>query len=163
VDQRQTDPFAALLLEMDLELMHVKQMVALLEEEQRELVAGRVDRLEPLAAEKLVQSRALDLYATRRGAFLRAQGFSADARGLEACAKQAGARGRGLCEAWARVVEVAAEARHLNEQNGALIRLRLASVDGRLAHLEAACGGASVYSADGRASGSPPQRAFGQV
>ena len=157
------DPLAALLLEIDLEAMHVKQMVSLLEEEQRELIAGRVDQLESLAAEKLVQSRALDLYAGRRGAFLQAQGFGADARGLAACAAAAGARGQELREAWARVAEAAAEARHLNEQNGALIRMRLASVDGRLAHLEAAVGGTTVYTAEGRASGLPPQRAFGQV
>jgi flagella synthesis protein FlgN len=156
-------PFDALHREIDLELMHVKQMVGLLEEEQRELIAGELDRLEAIAGEKLTQSRALDLYAGRRAEFLRAQGFTGDARGLIACMQAAGARGKQLGEAWSRVVDVAAEARQLNEQNGALIRLRLASVDGRLAHLEAAAGGTTVYTSDGRASGLPPQRAFGQV
>jgi flagellar biosynthesis/type III secretory pathway chaperone len=157
------DPLDALLTELDLELMHVKQMVGLLEEEQRELIAGRVERLEAIASEKLAQSRALELYASRRAALLSAQGFSADARGLMACAHSAGVRGQVLRDAWVRVAETATEARQLNEQNGALIRLRLASVDGRLAHLEAAVGGATVYAADGRTSGVPPQRAFGQV
>ncbi len=110
-----------------------------------------------------MQSRALDLYASRRAACLRAQGFAADRAGLVACAASAGADGRRLLEAWGRVVDAAAEARYLNEQNGALIRLRLASVDGRLAHLKAVAGNPGLYSADGRASGLPPQRAFGEV
>lgn len=68
-----------------------------------------------------------------------------------------------MLEAWARVTDAAAEARDLNEQNGALIRTRPPRVDGRLAHLEAATGGTTLHTADGRASGLPPQRAFGQI
>lgn len=146
-----TGPLDALLTEMDLELMHVRQMVGLLEEEQRELIAGRVDRLETIAAEKLMQSRALDLYARRRAEFLRAQGFGADARGLAACTQSAGPHGKRLLETWGRIMDTAADARQLNEQNGALIRLRLARVGGRRAPFEGAAGDATLYTADGGA------------
>lgn len=90
-----THPTAALLLEMDLELRHAKQMVGLLEEEQRELLAGRVDRLESLAAGKPVQSRSLDLYAGRRAAFLRAQASAPTGGASRPAPPPRGSRGDG--------------------------------------------------------------------
>jgi len=110
---------------------------------------------------RLAQSRALDLYAARRAAFFHAQGFGADPQGLAAYAVAAGAAGRRLLEAWARVTDAAAEARYLNEQNGALIRCASRPSTGSFAHLEAATGRTTLYTACVRASGPPPQRVFG--
>jgi flagellar biosynthesis/type III secretory pathway chaperone len=122
------DPFAALAREFELELLHLQQMAALLEEEQRELRAGGAARLDAITAERLVQANALELYSERRAALLGAQGFSADASGLAACAAAAGERGSGLARAWRRVAEAAGEVHDLNEQNRALLRMRLAAV-----------------------------------
>ena len=58
------DPFAALVREFELELVHLKQMLALAEEEQRDLVTGDMARLDAISAEKLAQLHALELYTT---------------------------------------------------------------------------------------------------
>lgn len=123
------DPFAALVREFELERVHVRQMIALAEEEHRDLVAGQTARLDAISSEKLVQLRALELYGAQRGAYLAAQGFTGDASGLAACAASAGRRGRRLTVAWRRLTDALAELRDLNEENGALLRGRLAEVD----------------------------------
>jgi flagellar biosynthesis/type III secretory pathway chaperone len=122
------DPFAALVREFHLEFVHIRQMLALAAEEQRDLVAGDMARLDAISAEKLAQLHALELYTAQRAAHLRAQGFSEDATGLAACALAAGKRGRVLTQAWKRVAEALAELRDLNEENGTLLRARLAEV-----------------------------------
>jgi flagellar biosynthesis/type III secretory pathway chaperone len=124
------NPFAALVREFALELMHLKQMIALAEEEHGDLVAGDTARLDAIASEKLVQLRALELYGARRAAYLAAQGFTADASGLAACTVSAGSRGRELKTAWKRVADALAELHDLNEENGALLRARLAKAGG---------------------------------
>ncbi len=121
------DAFVALALEFELELLHLKQMLALLEAERRELAAGGTARLDAITAERLVQANALELYAARRAALLNAQGFSADAIGLAACAAAAGERGLELAASWQRVAEAAGEVRELNQQNQALMRTLLAA------------------------------------
>lgn len=156
-------PDAALREEINLELRHLGQMVALLEEEQRDLVAGRTDRLEAIAAEKLVQARALDLYAERRARLLAARGLGPDARAAAGRAEAGGPHHGRLRELVDALAAAAAEARHLNAQNGALIRLRLATVDGRLAQLHGAGGAPAVYAADGRAHGLSSPRLLGEV
>jgi flagellar biosynthesis/type III secretory pathway chaperone len=125
------DPFAALVREFELELMHLKQMLALAEEEHRDLVAGHTARLDAISSEKLVQLSALELYAAQRAAYLAAQGFTAEANGLAACIVSAGSRGRELATAWKRVANALAELRDLNEENGVLLRARLAEVGRR--------------------------------
>jgi flagellar biosynthesis/type III secretory pathway chaperone len=139
------DSLAALAREFELELLHLKQMLALLEAERRELAAGGTARLDAISAERLMQANALELYAARRGALLEAQGFSADASGLAACAAAAGRRGRALAAGWQLVAETAAEVRDCNAQNQALMRLWLAaaaepSAAPRRAEAEAAAG-----------------------
>src|SRR5262245_19317819 len=70
-----TDPFAVLVREFELELMHIKQMLALAEDEQRDLVAGDMTRLDAISAEKLGQLRVLELYTNQRAVYLAQQGF----------------------------------------------------------------------------------------
>lgn len=122
------DPFAALVREFELELVHIRQMLALAEEEQRDLVAGDMTRLDTISAEKLGQLHALELYTSQRAVYLAQQGFASDAMGLAACALAAGSRGRALTAAWSRVAEALASLRDLNEENGLLLRARLAEV-----------------------------------
>ena len=138
------DPLAALAREFELELLHLKQMLALLEAEQCELAADGTARLDAISAERLVQANALELYAGQRAALLGAQGFGADAIGLAACAAAAGERGLELAASWQRVAEAAGEVRDLNAQNQALMRRWLAAV------ADAAAGphGASVAPAE---------------
>ncbi len=124
------DPFAALVREFELELVHLKQMLALAEEEHRTLVAGDIARLDAISAEKLVQLHALELYTSQRSTYLARQGFTADASGLAACALAAGGRGRSLTVAWKRVADALAELRDLNEENGTLLRARLVELGG---------------------------------
>ena len=123
-------PYAALVREFELELRHLKQMLALAAEEQRDLVAGDMTRLESISAEKLVQLHSLERYAVRRASFLAEQGFAAGARGLAACALAAGRRGHELTTAWKRVVDALADLRDQNEENSTLLRARLAELGG---------------------------------
>jgi flagellar biosynthesis/type III secretory pathway chaperone len=129
------DPFAALVREFELELVHLRQMVALAEEEQRDLVAGDLTRLDAISAEKLGQLHALELYTNQRAVYLAQQGFPGDANGLAACALSAGRRGRLLTAAWKRVAEALGDLRDLNEENGTLLRARLAEVGDPVAQL----------------------------
>lgn len=127
---RPLKPFAALVREFELEYVHLKQMLALAAEEQRDLVEGDIARLDAIAAEKLVQLHALELYAMQRAAYLAQQGFAPDASGLAACALSAGSRGRELTTVWKRVADTLAELRDLNEENDTLLRARLAELGG---------------------------------
>jgi flagellar biosynthesis/type III secretory pathway chaperone len=83
-------------------------------------------RLDAISAEKLAQLHALELYTAQRAIYLAEQGFSTDASGLAACALSAGPRGRELTVVWKRVAEALATLRDLNEENGMLLRARLA-------------------------------------
>src|SRR3990172_6826665 len=62
------DSFAALAREFELELLHLKQMLALLEAERRELLTGGTEGLDAITAERLVQADPLELYASRPAA-----------------------------------------------------------------------------------------------
>jgi flagellar biosynthesis/type III secretory pathway chaperone len=121
---------AALEREFELEHLHLKQMLALLEAERRELLGGGSAGLDAISAERLVQANALGLYAARRAALLAAGGFTADAAGLAACAAAAGERGAALAARWEWVAAAAAEVRVLNDQNRALMWRLLAAVAG---------------------------------
>jgi flagellar biosynthesis/type III secretory pathway chaperone len=124
------DPFADLARELDLAVLHLKQMLALLELERHELVASGGAGLEAITAERLVQVKALELYAARRAALLEGQGFGADAAGLAACVAAAGERGLGLAARWRQVAEAMAKVRDLNARNRALMRTLLAALGG---------------------------------
>lgn len=124
------DACAALVRELELEHLHLRQMLALAAEEQRDLVAGDLARLDAIAAERLAQLHAFELYEARRRAYLAELGFAPDAGGLAACARSARSRGLALTTAGARVAEALAELRELNEENGALLRARLAELGG---------------------------------
>jgi flagellar biosynthesis/type III secretory pathway chaperone len=157
------DPFDALLAELALEELHVAQMQRLLEDEQADLVAGRTERLEAIAAEKLVQLRALELYGRRCEALLAKLGYATTRAGLAACAVAAGGtRGGKLHDAWSRLAAAAAHARDMNEENGALITMRLAHVGGRLAHLDGAGAHGTLYSAAGHFAGPGAGRSIGR-
>ena len=120
-------PLAALVRQFELELLHLKQMIALAQEEHRDLVAGNTARLDAISSEKLVQLRAVELYAKRRYTRLAALGFSPDADGLAACIASAGRLGRKLTAAWSRLTRALTELAELNEENGALLRGCLAA------------------------------------
>lgn len=157
------EAFAALVEELDLETRQVRQILALLGDERRELNEGQSVRLEAIAAEKMTALRALDLYAQRRNELLRAQGFAPGAEGLLACAAGAGPHGELLRERWNDLLEMARRARDSNAINGSLIRMRLSDLQGRLAALENASGGPGLYGADGLRRAALPYRPLGQV
>jgi flagellar biosynthesis/type III secretory pathway chaperone len=129
---RSADPFRALVQELELERLHLVQMIALAEEESRLLAVGDTTGLDAISAERLVQLHALELYAARRATYLDAQGFPPGAMGLAGCAAAAGRPGRKLFAAWKRVAEATAELSDLNAQNSALALRLLAKVCDRV-------------------------------
>jgi len=122
------DRLASLIREFELELLHVRQMIALAQEEHRDLVAGNTARLDAISSEKLLQLRAVELYVKQRCVHLAGLGFSPDADGLAACIASAGRLRRKLTAAWSRLTRALAELAELNEENGALLRGCLAAV-----------------------------------
>jgi len=121
------DPLAALVRELEFERLHLKQMIALAQEEHRDLVAGNTARLDAISSEKMVQLRAIELYTKQRSTHLAALGFSPDADGLAACIASAGRLGRKLMAGWSRLTRALAELDELNQENGALLRGCLAA------------------------------------
>lgn len=124
--------YAAFAAELEHEFRHLCAMVELLEVEQHVLVEGDAGRLGALAAEKVSQVRALEIYAARIGAFLRARGYGEDAGGFAECIAAA-PQSKSLGELRAKIAEKSREARQLNTLNGALIEARLTSIEERAA------------------------------
>lgn len=153
----------ALLEAIEHESRHLAQMIALLVTEQDDLVLGRTDRLESIAAEKLTQARALDLYAARRGTLMRALGVPGRAGGTGTTAYAAlGAIGLG--DRWRELADKADEARTLNAINGRLIAQRMLSTERRLSRLVPGPGMAELYGANGlKVPGAGHSRPLGQV
>jgi len=154
--------YTALATELEHEHRHLCAMAELLQLEQHVLVEGDdAERLSSLAAEKISQIRTLGLYAARIAAFLRAQGYADDARGLAECVAAA-PKSLEIAELRVKVAEKAREARQLNILNGALIEARLDSVEGRVAKLVGAQAGTSDGGAD-EATRAAARRALGAV
>lgn len=132
------------------EAAQLRGFLALLEREQQALIAGDVDSLMPLAAEKSEIFGRLAGLGDARNQALTAESLSPDRQGMEAWLARhpslAGAR-----QAWQDLLALAAQARELNRVNGNLIVTRLASNQQALSTLLAAANQAALYGPDGQA------------
>lgn len=131
------------------ELAQLRVFVTALQREQQSLVDGHLDNLLPLAEEKSRIAASLGSLAEQRNKALAAAGLAADKTGmmdwLTSQPKSAASRAE-----WDNLLELAAEARRLNELNGKLIATRMQHNQQALAVLHAAVNRAMMYGPDGQ-------------
>ncbi len=133
---------------LDRELRTLESFLVLLRQERALLETASIEPLGALAEEKTRLTVELARLADARDAELTRGGFGNGKDGMSAwCQSTAGAVGRNN---WQRLLELAAEARTLNELNGKLIATRLQHNQGALAVLMAAADQAATYGPDGQ-------------
>ncbi|OIQ97322.1 FlgN protein [mine drainage metagenome] len=144
------------------ELALLRQFVTLLQDEQRALVEGELERLLPLAEEKSRLATELGRLAVARNQALAALGLAADKSGMDAWlvgqAPTVPSRGH-----WAELLSLATETRRQNELNGKLINTRMQHNQRALAVLAAATSQAMLYGPDGQQRPLTSGRDFGAV
>lgn len=147
---------------LQLEAEAIAGFIETLLREQGALAEQSLESLVDLAAEKAARLATLGRFAMQRTASLRAAGCGEDAQGLRAwLAVHAGLPGVAL--EWARLGELAREARAQNEINGRLIASGLQRAERLLAFLHKAASNEPVYAANGLARSSLPQRSLGEA
>jgi flagella synthesis protein FlgN len=144
------------------EAAQVRGFLDLLQREQQALVAGEVEGLMALAAQKSETIARLASLAEARNRALAAESLAADRAGVEVWLErnpaQAGAR-----RSWQELLAITVQARNLNELNGKLIAARLASNQQALAALFSAASQAALYGPDGQARPVGSGRSLGSV
>lgn len=137
------------------ETQHVREFVAVLEEERRILTQRDVEPLFALSEKKAHYARLLQQSAHARSVLLTQAGLTNDRAGVEALL------GSPETPAWQTYLTVVASARQLNEDNGRLLTDRLASNHQALAILMAHSDQPTVYGRDGSARTRPGSRLLG--
>jgi flagella synthesis protein FlgN len=142
---------AAFVAALEAELVSYTELCELLRAEQLSLERGDVDHLRQLTELKSRQVERLGVLGGARAAYLRGQQLPATPTGMEEWLRShAGAQQPGLTRTWTRLLEIAAEARALNELNGGLVALRLNHSQAALAALHEAGRQHLVYGPDGQ-------------
>lgn len=135
--------------------------VTLLRHEQSLLVDGKADTLGDVAEEKSGLSGQLALRAAAREDELDRRGYAAGRAGMDDWIKSAdGATSR---RRWQQLLELAAEARALNETNGKLIAVHLQHNQQALNTLLAAVDQATTYGPDGQQRAGAGGRSLGSA
>lgn len=102
----------------------VREFIASLKEEQEALKRGQTDPLASITFRKTELVERLNAAEKEREAFLQCTGHASDRDGmLTWLAKNPG--DRAAVDGWAKLMELASEARRLNNLNGRLITMRL--------------------------------------
>ncbi len=133
------------------------EFVNLLVNEQTVLRDGASELLEALSRNKAAMARRLSELAVLRTRFLALQGFSPDAAGMQSWISSH-PQETGAATAWRSLQSLAAQARELNQVNGALIELQLRHNQQRLAALGKACGTPMLYGPQGQRLPAPRTR-----
>jgi flagellar biosynthesis/type III secretory pathway chaperone len=148
--------------ELELEAVEIASFIALLGREQAALTAQRVEEVEEIAAAKSRRVAMLSRFGDNRSAVLKAGGHSEDAAGMrEWVARQAAFPE--VASAWAKVSELARQARDQNEVNGWLAALQMQRAQRQLAFLNSAASNEPMYSADGATRATFRQRSLGEA
>lgn len=143
------------------EVARLRDFLVLLEQEQQALMAGDIEQLLPLAAEKTTRFTELGRLGELRAQALAAAGYANDRPGMTRwLAQQSDAAPR---RDWQALLTLAEKASHLNRTNGQLISSRLASNQQALATLMAAADQASLYGPDGQSRAPGSGRSLGSV
>jgi flagella synthesis protein FlgN len=146
---------------LEREYRAVEAFVALLRQEAALLESGTTESLAALAEEKLRAATELaDFSATRDSKLIHA-GFQPGAAGMESWIGSP--TGAGYREQWRKMLDLAAQARAINETNGKLINVRLRNNQQALSILMAAADQAVTYGPDGQQHPGGGGRSLGSV
>lgn len=139
------------------ELLAFRQFHALLQTEQDALVSGNTDVLISLAQQKNEKVIELTQLAEQRNRFLTDRAGSTNQIGMEVWLDSFDPADRqGAGKLWRELIELARNAKTLNQQNGQLIHTRLANNQQALAVLMSAHSTSSnLYGKDGQAYAAP--------
>lgn len=137
-------PLAGLLAR---ELQVLESFTVLLQREQELLAGGSTELLTALSAEKSGTVRDLSHLAAARDGELSRLGYPPGRDGMEGWTATAGNNSR---DEWLRLLDLAAQARALNEANGKLIGLQLQHNQQALNVLMSAVDQAVTYGPDGQ-------------
>lgn len=133
------------------ELAALQAFCETLRSEQDALLRADVESLLELSELKTVQVERLSALAGVREAFLEAHALPADRRGMaQWFATHAQPDPAGLASLWHQVLEMATQARALNQRNGGLIDVRLQHNHAALSTLQAAARRHALYRPDGQ-------------
>lgn len=133
---------------LDEEVGRLREFIALLRREQELLKAGDTETLLPLVETKTDLANRLGALAQGREGFLSRQGLPAGRAGMEAWLEARGTAAQRT--SWRTLLELAAEARTLNELNGKLIGLHMRNNQQAFAALMSATDRAMTYGPDGQ-------------
>jgi flagella synthesis protein FlgN len=135
----------------------VRRFIAVLRQEQSLLADGQIDGLVAIAEEKSAFADRLGALARQRDAQVAAEGGENMGAWLAKPANQ------GQRDAWRQLLDLARQARSLNETNGKLIELRMQHNQQALAVLMAAADQAMTYGPDGQQRPAGGGRSFGSA
>lgn len=149
---------AAFLTALKRELLAFNQFHSLLQAEQDALVSGSVDSLVSLAQQKNEKVIELTQLAEQRNRFLTERAGSTNQIGMEAWLDSFDpADKQGAGKLWRELLDLARNAKELNQHNGQLIHTRLANNQQALAVLLSAnTSSSNLYGKDGQAYATPP-------
>ena len=159
---------------LQLELGAARTFLEILQQEERALVEGEIERLETLSADKLQMAERLAELAARRNQCLATLSLDPDSKGMEAwladCRRRdtlaerpvAGTAAKAAA-AWRYLLQVAQTARQLNQTNGKMIAARLQHHQQAFAALQSAAGVVSLYGPRGQTLGYSGGRPLGRV
>jgi flagella synthesis protein FlgN len=147
------------LLAQELGLLH--SFVTLMRHEQSLLVDGKADVLAEIAEEKSGLAGQLARRAMAREEELGRRGYAAGRMGMDDWIKSA--EGTTSRRRWQQLLELATEARALNETNGKLIAVQLQHNQQALNTLLAAVDQAATYGPDGQQRAGASGRSLGSA
>lgn len=140
-------PALAELLAAEVKL--VESFIACLAAEQQALKAGDIEALTAVNTRKPGLAEQLNRLEDERNAFLQEAGLSGDRAGLSAWLAR-NPHDRTAGQSWERLLNLAAEARDLNNLNGQLIAIRLQTTNQALAALTQQTQRSTLYGPDGQ-------------
>lgn len=144
------------------ELDELRQFVDVLRREQTALAGGNTDSLMGLAEQKLRHADRIAQLHRDRDIMLRAAGLGAGRDGLQAI-RESAALPRRVQNDLVTLIELAKEARHLNDTNGKLVSERMQHNQKALSALMSAAQQSTVYGPDGHAQLGSSGRTLGSA
>jgi flagellar biosynthesis/type III secretory pathway chaperone len=141
-----------------------RDFYALLETEHEALTRGDIDALVELARVKTEKVATLNQMAASRGRYLTSQGVQRKMADIERwLAAHGGEAGEELLPLWFGMLETARQSQRLNEENGALIAIKLRHNAHALSILQTAATQAGLYGPDGQAHAYNAGRPLGEA
>lgn len=134
------------LLTRELEL--VRAFIASLTQEQEALKRGETDAVAAIALKKNQLIEQLNAVEKDRNIFLQQTGYPGDPNGMKSWLAANG-NDRTAAEGWAKLMDLAAQARRINDLNGRLIAMRLQAANQALGILTEQSQRSSLYGRDG--------------